>query len=158
MNTIADLNPDVALAALLDGKVSIDYGSQGGVQTVPCYAAGVQPEKGLPKSFISVEWNGGAQSLTEDPALFKGNLMLIVYCQMLNSTTKGQTVNTGRVRKLLAQVAPLVHRKVSRGFVFSFDPTNVITPTTPNLTTGYSTTILNVEWHVTDEFFETITN
>lgn len=152
MTSIADLNPDVALAALLDGKVSIDYENKGGVQKVPCYAAGVQPEKGLPKSFISVEWNGGAQSLTEEPALFKGNLMLIIYCELLNSTVKGQTVNTGRVRKLLAQVAPLVHRKTSQGFVFTFDPTNVITPTTTNLTTGYSTTILNVEWHVTDEF------
>lgn len=146
MTSIADLNPDVALAALLDGKVSIDYGSKDGVQKVPCYAAGVQPEKGLPKNFISVEWNGGAQSLTEEPALFKGNLMLIIYCELLNSTVKGQTVNTGRVRKLLAQIAPLIHRKVSQGFVFTFDPTNVITPTTTNLTTGYSTTILNVKW------------
>lgn len=154
MIQLADLNPDVALAALLDGKVSLDYGKTGGVQKVPCYAAGVQPEKGLPKSFISVEWNGGAQSLTEDPGLFRGNLMLIVYCQLLNSTTKGQTVNAGRVRKLLAQITPLIHRKVSRGFVFTFDPTNVITPTTKNLNIGYSTTILNVEWHVTDEFFQ----
>lgn len=80
--------------------------------------------------------------------------MLIVSCKLLNSTRDGQTVNTGRVRKLLAQVSPLVHRKVSQGFVFSFDPTNVITPTTTNLTTGYSTTILNVEWHVIDEFFK----
>lgn len=147
MNAIADLNPDMALAALLDGKVSIDYGSQGGVQAVPCYAAGAQPEKGLPKSFISVEWNGGAQSLTQEPALFSGNLMLIVYCQLLNSTAKGQTVNTGRVRKLLAQVADAMYRvPTGGGFYFRFDPTNVITPTTTNLTTGYSTTILNVKW------------
>lgn len=154
MIQLAYLNPDLALAALLDGKVALDYGKTGGVQKVPCYAAGVQPEKGLPKSFISVEWNGGAQSLTEDPGLFRGNLMLIVYCQLLNSTTKGQTVNAGRVRKLLAQITPLIHRKVSRGFVFTFDHTNVITPTTKNLNIGYSTTILNVEWHVTDEFFQ----
>lgn len=80
--------------------------------------------------------------------------MLIVSCKLLNSTRDGQTVNTSRVRKILAQVAPLVHRKVSQGFVFTFDPTNVITPTTTNLTTGYSTTILNVEWHVTDEFLQ----
>lgn len=148
MNSLADISPDVALASLLDGKTSLDYGKSGGIQTVPCYAAGVQPEKGLPKSFMSVEWNGAARSLTEDPGLFRGNLMLIVYCQLLNSTAKGQTVNTGRVRKLLSQVAPLIHRKTAQGYVFTFDAAQVITPATPNLTTGYSTTIMNVKWRM----------
>lgn len=153
MTSIADLNPDVALAALLDGKVTVQTSATQS-HTIRCYADGKQPSVGLADEFLSLTWNGGAQSLTEDPALFKGNLMLIVSCKLLNSTRDGQTVNTGRVRKLLAQVAPLVHRKVSQGFVFTFDPTNVITPTTTNLTTGYSTTILNVEWHVTDEFLQ----
>ena len=153
MSTIADLNPDVALAALLDGKVSVQTSATQS-HTIRAYADGKQPSKGLDDEFLSVTWNGSAQSLTEDPALFEGNLMLIISCKLLNSTRDGQTVNTSRVRKILAQVAPLVHRKGSQGFVFTFDPTNVITPTTTNLTTGYSTTILNVEWHTTDEFLQ----
>ena len=154
MSTIADLNPDAVLAALLDGKVTLEHVGDVAILTLKAYADGKQPSKGLDDAFLSVTWNGSAQSLTEDPALFKGNLMLIISCKLLNSTRDGQTVNTSRVRKILSQVAPLVHRKVSQGFVFGFDPTQVITPTTTNLTTGYSTTILNVEWRVTDEFFK----
>lgn len=149
MNTIADLNPDVALAALLDGKVTVQTSATQS-HTIRCYADEERPNKNLADEFIDVEWNGGAQSLTEDPALFRGNLMLTIWC-------KAQTDGRAKkklVRQIISQVAPLVHRKVSQGFVFTFDPTNVITPTTTNLTTGYSTTILNVEWHVTDEFLQ----
>lgn len=149
MTSIADLNPDVALAALLDGKVTVQTSATKS-HTIRAYADEERPNKNLADEFIDVEWNGGAQSLTEDPALFRGNLMLTIWC-------KAQTDGRAKkklVKQIVSQVAPLVHRKVSQGFVFIFDPTNVITPTTTNLTTGYSTTILNVEWHVTDEFFK----
>lgn len=147
MSTIADLNPDVALAALLDGKVRVQT-SETESHAIRAYGDEERPNKGVGDEFIDVEWNGSARSLTEDPALFKGNLLLTIWC-------KAQTDGRAKkklIRQIVAQVAPLVHRKVSQGFVFSFDPTNVITPTTTNLTTGYSTTILNVKWHVTDEF------
>lgn len=141
MSTIADLNPDVALAALLDGKVTV-HTSATESHTIRAYADEERPNKNLADEFIDVEWNGGAQSLTEDPALFKGNLMLTIWC-------KAQTDGRAKkklVKQIVSQVAPLVHRKVSQGFVFTFDPTNVITPPTTNLTTGYSTTILNLKW------------
>ena len=141
MSTIADLNPDAALAALLDGKVTVQT-SATQRHTIRAYADEERPNKNLADEFIDVEWNGGAQSLTEDPALFRGNLMLTIWC-------KAQTDGRAKkklVKQIVAQIAPLVHRKVSQGFVFSFNPTNVITPTTTNLTTGYSTTILNVKW------------
>lgn len=147
MSAIADLNPDAALAALLDGKVSVQTSATQS-HTIRAYADEERPNKNLADEFIDVEWNGGAQSLTEDPALFRGNLMLTIWC-------KAQTDGRAKkklVRQIVSQVAPLVHRKVSQGFFFRFDPTNVITPTTTNLTTGYSTTILNVEWHTTNEF------
>lgn len=147
MSTLADLNPDVALSALLDGKVTVKT-SDTESHTIRAYADEERPNKNLSDEFIDVEWNGGAQSLTEDPALFKGNLMLTIWCK---AHTDGRAKKK-LVRQIVSQVAPLVHRKVSQGFVFSFDSTNVITPTTTNLTTGYSTTVLNVEWHVTDEF------
>lgn len=149
MNPIADLNPDVVLAKLLDNKIKVQT-SKTASHTIKAYADEERPNKNLADEFIDVEWNGGAQSLTEDPALFKGNLMLTIWC-------KAQTDGRAKkklVKQIVSQVAPLVHRKVSQGFVFTFDPTNVITPTTTNLTTGYSTTILNVEWHVTDEFLQ----
>lgn len=149
MNPIADLNPDAVLAKLLDNKIKVQTSATQS-HTLRAYGDEERPNKNLADEFIDVEWNGGAQSLTEDPALFKGNLMLTIWC-------KAQTDGRAKkklVKQIVSQVAPLVHRKVSQGFVFTFDPTNVITPTTTNLTTGYSTTILNVEWHVTDEFLQ----
>lgn len=149
MNPIADLNPDAVLAKLLDNKIKVRTSATAS-HTIRAYGDEERPNKNLADEFIDVEWNGGAQSLTEDPALFKGNLMLTIWC-------KAQTDGRAKkklVKQIVSQVAPLVHRKVSQGFVFTFDPTNVITPTTTNLTTGYSTTILNVEWHVTDEFLQ----
>lgn len=144
---ISDLNPDTVLAGLLDNNIKVQTSATES-HTIRAYADEDRPNKNLADEFIDVEWNGGAQSLTEDPALFRGNLMLTIWC-------KAQTDGRAKkklVKQIVSQVAPLVHRKVSQGFVFTFDPANVITPTTTNLTTGYSTTILNVEWHVTDEF------
>lgn len=141
MSTIAELNPDVALAALLDGKVSVQT-SKTDSHTIRAYADEERPNKNLGDEFIGVEWNGGAQSLTEEPALFRGNLLLTIWC-------KAQTDGRAKkklVKQIISQITPLVHRKFSQGFVFTFDPTSVITPTTTNLTTGYSTTILNVKW------------
>ena len=145
MSTIADLNPDAVLATLLDGKVTVQT-SKTASHTIKAYADEDRPNKNLADEFIDVEWNGGAQSLTEDPALFKGNLMLTIWC-------KAQTDGRAKkklVKQIVAQIAPLVHLAVAGGYVFRFDPSQVITPTTTNLTTGYSTTILNVEWHTTD--------
>lgn len=145
MTSIADLNPDVALAALLDGKVTVRTSATQS-HTIRAYDDESRPNKGVGDEWVDVEWNGGAQSLTEDPALFKGNLMLTIWC-------KAQTDGRAKkklVKQIVAQIAPLVHLAVAGGYVFRFDPTNVITPTTTNLTTGYSTTILNVEWHTTD--------
>lgn len=145
MSTIADLNPDAVLAALLDGKVTVQT-SKTASHTIKAYADEERPNKNLADEFIDVEWNGGAQSLTEDPALFRGNLLLTIWC-------KAQTDGRAKkklVKQIVAQIAPLVHLAVAGGYVFRFDPSQVITPTTTNLTTGYSTTILNVEWHTTD--------
>lgn len=145
--TIADITPDIALAKLLDGKIKVQTSATQS-HTIRAYDDESRPNKGLGDEWVDVEWNGPAQSLTEDPALFRGNLLLTVWC-------KAQTDGRAKkklVRQIIAQIQPLVHRKVSQGFVFAFDPSQVITPTTTNLTTGYSTTILNVEWHVTDEF------
>lgn len=145
--TIAQLQPDVALAALLDGKIELDYGAKGGLQRLPCYADGAQPEKNPPQCFLSVGWNGGAEAVSDPPGIYRGNLLLQVCCRLLNLSATGQTVNRQRVARVLAQVEPLVHRRRSGAFVFGFSPGALVMPTTPNLTTGYSTTILNVRWH-----------
>lgn len=151
MNPIANLKPHAALAALLDGKVTLDYGkNHGGVKPIRCYTDGTQPDD---ESYLSITWNGLPQSLTKPYGLFVGNLMLTISTKLLNGRN-GQKVNEGRVTLLIEQCAELVDSKSSQGFFFELDLSQIITPTTTNLTTGYSTTILNVQWRVTDEFLQ----
>lgn len=147
MNTIANLNPDSVLAAILDGKVSVQT-SKTQSHSIRAYADEERPNKNLGDEFIDIEWNGGVQSLTNDLALFKGNLLLTIWCKAQADGRAKKKL----VKQIVSQVASLVHRKSAQGFIYTFDHTNVITPTTTNLTTGYSTTILNVEWHTTNEF------
>lgn len=141
---LSELTPDVALASLFDGKIEVQT-SDTDRHTVMCYADGKQPNKGLADEFISVLWNGSARARASHMGCMKGNLALTVYCK----TQTDGTVKTRRVRQILEQCQILADGIEAEGFFFRVDPTQVITPTTPNLTTGYSTTVINVEWHET---------
>lgn len=145
MTNIEDLAPDEALAKLLDKKVSVQTSATAS-HVIRAYDEGSRPNKGLGNEFIEITWNGGARSLTQPLGLYRGGLMLSVYVK---------TQDDGRAKKkltkqIIAQCEKLVNNVSADGFFFKLDPNNVITPTTVNLTTGYSTTVLNVEWRVTD--------
>ena len=139
--TLAELTPDTALKALLDKNVTVDADAK----EVKVYAQGEQPNVGVADDYITVLYNGVIASLTNPISHFKGNLALSVNCK-LNSH---RTITLTRSRKLVEQCVKLVDRKTSQGIFFQLDPTNVITPPTPNDTTGYATTTLNVAWHTT---------
>ena len=71
---------------------------------------------------------------------------MIVWCK---------TMADGRVKKnivsqILTQAEQLIKGVSMQGYFFDISSDSVITPTTTNLTTGYSTTIINVEWHTTE--------
>lgn len=140
--TIADLTPDTALTTLLDKQVKVQTSATTSVD-VRCYADGKMPNKNLADEFITLMWNGSARSLTRPFGVYRGNLALTIYCK----TQTDNTVKTNRVRQMLAQCESIVNNKSIDGFFFQLDATNLITPTTTNLTTGYSATVLNVEWH-----------
>lgn len=139
--TIADLNPDTVLAKLLDDKIRVRTSATQS-HTIRCYDDESRPNKGVGDEFVQIGWNGPVKSLTQDSGPYSGDLMLEVW---VKTQTDGRAKKK-LVRQIVAQVAPLVHRKVAGGFVFTFDSSQVITPTTVNLSNGYSTTILNVEW------------
>lgn len=147
MSTLADLTPDIVLAALLDEVVTVKT-SETESHSIRAYADEEKPNVGLDNEFIEVDWNGSARSLTRPLGVFRGNLALSIY---VKTQTDGRAKKK-LVRQIIAQCEELVNNKVSDGFYFEFDPLNVITPTTVNLTSGYSTTVLNVSWRVTDEF------
>lgn len=147
MSKLADLSPDIALAALLDKKVIVQTSATQS-HAIRAYADGDRPNTGLGDEFVDIAWNGGARSLTEDNKIFKGNLAVKIW---VKTQTDGRAKKK-IVKQIVSQLDTLINKKVSQGFIFSFDPQNVITPTTTNISVGYSTTILNVKWRVTENF------
>lgn len=148
MSTIADLNPDVALAALLDGKVTVQTSATQS-HTIRAYGDEERPNKGVGDEFIDIGLIN-TQSLTQPIGYFDGNLTLTICIK---------TQSDGRAKKklerqIVAQCQELINGKSNGGFHFEFDPSNVITPTTTTLLPGYSTKVINVKWHVTDEFLQ----
>lgn len=135
--TASELTPDFALKALLDGKVYADK------DLLKVYVHGELPNTDLYDDFLSIARNGVVRSFTKPMGVFRGNLALSVYCR---SNTNG-TAKTNRSRLLAKQCEDLVNCKTSGDFFFELNSGNPITPASTNLASGYTTTILNVDWH-----------
>lgn len=141
--TLAELQPDVALAALLDNEVIVYTGYES--RNIKCYAQAKMPNKGLADEFLTVQNNGVITSWTNPMGHFSGNLALTLYCK----ANADGTAKTARLRQMVAQCEGLIRggREDSRPYWFGFNAANVITPPTVNLMTGYATTVINVAWH-----------
>ena len=144
MKKISEITPDTVLAGMLDNAVIVAT-SKTQNHSVRAYGDGETPNTISDDEFISIGWNGNVQSVTFPVNIYKGNLTLSIYVK---------TQSDGRVKKhITAQIVErcvrLIDGKAKDGYCFTLNPSNVITPTTVNLTTGYSTKILNVEWHTT---------
>lgn len=144
MKKISEITPDTVLAGMLDNSVIVTT-SKTQNHSVRAYGDGETPNTISDDEFISIGWNGNVQSVTFPVNIYKGNLTLSIYVK---------TQSDGRVKKhITAQIVEmcvrLIDGKAKDGYCFTLNPSNVITPTTVNLTTGYSTKILNVEWHTT---------
>lgn len=144
MKKISEITPDTVLAGMLDNAVIVTT-SKTQNHSVRAYGDGETPNTISDDEFISIGWNGNVQSVTFPVNIYRGNLILSIYVK---------TQSDGRVKKhITAQIVErcvrLIDGKAKEGYCFTLNPSNVITPTTVNLTTGYSTKILNVEWHTT---------
>lgn len=139
--TLADLTPDVALAALLDGKVEVQT-SATSKYAIKAYEQAKMPNKGLADEFLTVQTNGVITALTEDADLCRGNLALTIYCK----ANADNTAKTARIAQMKKQCKALFNRKISQGFFFWIDPKNVITPSYVNPSNGYATTTINIKW------------
>lgn len=139
--TIAELTPDTALVALLDGKVEVQT-SATEKYAIRAYEQAKMPNKGLEDEFITLLNNGVVRSRTRPLGMCLGNIALTIYCK---SNSDG-TAKKNRIGMMIGQCERLVNERVSGNFFFELDADNVITPTTVNLTNGYATTVLNVAW------------
>ena len=142
--SIATIYPDVVLAEVLNDNVIVKT-SKTKSHTIKAFPANKQPNKDLPKEYLSVYQNGITESLTKPIGLYRGNLALAIFVE----TQSDGTAKTQIIRQIIEQCEAIVNCKAYSGFYYEFDPANVITPTTTNISTGYSTTILNVEWRTT---------
>ena len=144
MKKISEITPDTVLAGMLDNAVIVTT-SKTQNHSVRAYGDGETPNTISDDEFISIGWNGNVQSVTFPVNIYRGNLILSIYVK---------TQSDGRVKKhITAQIVErcvrLIDGNAKEGYCFTLNPSYVITPTTVNLTTGYSTKILNVEWHTT---------
>lgn len=140
MTSIADLNPDVALAALLDGKVQAKNAS-GNMVTLKAFADGEHGNKDNDDEYIEILYNGNPENVTQDNTAMKGNLVLYLRCKMQPDTK----VKKSRMRLILQQIEPLVHRKHSQGYFFVLSPQPIMPPQR-DYSTGYASIAYNIKW------------
>jgi hypothetical protein len=71
---------------------------------------------------------------------------------LYSSMNNDGSVKSNRISKILEQFDTLVHNLVTDKYFYRYPKDRFITPTTPNVTSGYSITTLNLEWHTTNDF------
>lgn len=139
--TLSEVRADRVLAAALGGAVRVKT-SATKERAMMVYAQGLQPQTQLPDEFAVIQSNGGVRSVTRPYGVFRGNLALTVYVK----TNGDGTAKLNRVGDIIAQIEGMVHGKAIGEYYYELDLGNMITPTTTNLSRGYSMTVINVEW------------
>lgn len=138
----SEIRPDLVLKEILEGSVILQKSAEETV-TVTVYAQGERPSTGLSSEFVEVISNGAARSLTKPMGVIRGNLAVAVYVK----TYEDGAVFQYRVDSIMKQIEEKVSNITRGNYFFEVNPNNIITPTTTNIISGYSTTILNIQWH-----------
>ena len=138
------IQPDVELAAYLDGQILV------GTDAVKVYSDWERPTNGLPTDFITVYINGDIGGVGMDTPFARGYLMVSLYCKMNDDGS----VKKNRIKKILEQFDTLVEDCLTEHYHFEFTADRYITPTAPNITSGYSITTLNLRWTTTSSMNE----
>lgn len=138
----SEIRPDIALKKLLEGNLILQR-SETDFADVKVYAQGERPNDGLDSEFVEILLNGSIRSVTKPIGLLKSSIALAVYVK----TYDDGSVFQYRVDALLKLIEEKVSNVVSGDYFFEINLDNIITPTTVNVTTGYSTTVMNIQWH-----------
>lgn len=147
MIRISSIKPDVELRDFLNGEISVV--TAGGVtKTVTVYGDWERPTNGAPDDFIVIFLNGNVGGVGMDTPFAKGYIMVSLYCKLNNDGS----VKKSRVEKILDQFDHLIEKRLTDNYHFEYDSNRFITPTTPNVTSGYSITTLNLKWNTISNF------
>ena len=142
MIPISSIQPDVELRDFLQNKIRVGLAG-GGSQMVTVYGDWERPTNEVPSVFLVVMLNGDIGGVGMDTRYAEGYIMVSLYCKMNDDGS----VKKQRVGKILAQFDELIERLLTEHYFFKYAPQRFITPTTPNITSGYSVTTLNLVWH-----------
>lgn len=147
MIPISSIQPDVELRDFLQNKIRVGLAG-GGSQMVPVYGDWERSTNDAPSDFLVVFLNGdmGGYGMTSPYA--EGYIMVSLYCKMNDDGS----AKKNRVSKILAQFDGLIEGLLTENYFYKYAPQRFITPTTPNVTTGYSVTTLNLQWHTNNNF------
>lgn len=138
----SEIRPDLALKTLLDGQIVLQKSATESV-VIDVYAQGERPNTGLASEFVEILFNGAVRSLTKPIGVLRGNVVVSVYVKSYEDGSVFQY----RVDSIMKQIEEKVSNAMAGNYFFEINPDNIITPTTTNIASGYSTTILNIEWH-----------
>lgn len=138
----SEIRPDLSLKALLDNNIVLQKSETESV-VVKVFAHGERPNTGLASEFIEILFNGTIRSITKPVGVLRGNIVVSVYVQSYEDGSVFQY----RVDSIMEQLEEIISEKVKDNYFFEMNPNNLITPTTTDIISGYSTTVLNVQWH-----------
>ena len=152
--SVIRVRPDKAMKEMLDGRLQ-KSDSVVKQEILNVYVSDHEPNHHKAEDFVLIKFNGAINTVTTDFRLFKGYLVVLFYCKANANGTAQQRL----IEYVLSQVQHYIHRQSSQqGYFYQVDTTTAITPTTINLTSGYSVTMLNVAWHTTDKFNQLYNN
>lgn len=143
----ADINPDVELRDFLQGRIVVGKAG-GGTAPVTVYGDWERPTNNLPDDFVVIFINGNIGGFGSKVNYADGYLMVNLYCKLNDDGS----VKKNRVKNILKQFDTIVEKAKTQNFFFKFDMERFAAPTTPNQTSGYSTTSLNLMWHTNNNF------
>lgn len=141
------IHPDSELRDFLQGTISVGLPG-GGSKAVPVYGDWERPTNELPEDFIVVMNNGDIEGVAMDTLFARGYLMVSLYCKLNDNGS----VKKNRVDKILTQFDDAIERLVTGSYYYEYVAPRFITPTSPNITSGYSVTNLNLRWATTNSF------
>lgn len=139
----AHIKPDAELREYLKNQIFV--GTAPNATPVTVYANWERPTNGLPADFLVVFINGDVGGVGMDINFARGYLAVSLYCKLNDDGS----VKDSRVSKILEQFDNLLEKRLTENYYYEYDAEQFITPTTPNQSSGYSVTTLNLRWTTT---------
>ena len=143
----SSIHPDVELRDYLKDTIDVVV-SGGATEKVTVYGDWEKPTNDIPDDFVIIMNNGSPGGVGVETPYAEGYVMVSLYCKLNDDGT----VKKNRVKKILEQFDETVNNLLTDNYFFKYPRDQYITPTTPNVTSGYSVTTLNLMWHTKNDF------